>query len=74
MNEFSDNDVEAFFLLALCYQTLGLQDKLEQIKRQIEIHLKADQTSLALLQRMALQQADNFALPTLTKTPLAAVS
>ncbi|CAK1748197.1 response regulator [Vibrio crassostreae] len=74
MNEFSDNDVEAFFLLALCYQTLGLQDKLEQIKRQIEIHLKADQTSLALLQRMALQQADNFALPTLTKKPLAAVS
>ena len=74
MNEFSDNDVEAFFLLALCYQALGLHDKLEQIKRQIEVYLKADHTSLALLQRMALQQADNFALPTLTKAPLAAVS
>lgn len=74
VNEFSDNDVEAFFLLALCYQALGLQDKVDQIKRQIEIHLKADHTSLALLQRMALQQADNFALPTLTKASLAAVS
>ncbi|MFA0673402.1 response regulator, partial [Vibrio sp. 10N.222.51.A6] len=74
INEFSGNDVDAFFLLALCYQALGLQDKVVQIKRQIDVHLKADHTNLALLQRMALQQADNFSLPTLTKAPLAAVS
>lgn len=74
INEFSGNDVDAFFLLALCYQALGLQDKVVQIKRQIDVHLKADHTNLALLQRMALQQADNFSLPTLTKASLAAVS
>ncbi len=55
-------------------KALGLQDKFDQIERQIEAHSKMRSHYCALLQRMALQQADNFALPTLTKAPLAAVS
>ncbi len=73
LKEFSGTDIEAFFLLALCYQTLGLDEKLNQIKFHIETGLKAEQSGTALLQRMALQQADNFALPALKKAPLAAV-
>lgn len=73
-NEFSENDIEAFFLMALCYQSLGVQEKVEQITRQLDTLLKTDNSGLALLQRMALQQADNFALPPLNKSAPAAVS
>ncbi|MDK9760263.1 response regulator, partial [Vibrio sp. D173a] len=73
-NEFSENDIEAFFLMALCYQSLGVQEKVEQITRQLDTLLKTDSSGLALLQRIALQQADNFALPPLNKSAPATVS
>ena len=66
-NEFSDNDVEAFFLLAVCYQALGVDDKVDQLKRHLDRLLQSDGSGLAHLQHMALQQADNFALPPLVK-------
>jgi len=74
INEFSENDVEAFFLLAVCYQALGAHDRVEQLKRHLDSLLQSDNSGLAHLQQMALQQADNFALPPLVKAVPAAVN
>jgi hypothetical protein len=73
-NEFSENDIEAFFLLAVCYQALGAHDKVEQLKRHLDSLLQSDSSGLAHLQQMALQQADNFALPPLVKAVPAAAN
>ncbi|MFN1649538.1 response regulator [Vibrio rotiferianus] len=72
-SDFLDSDIEAHFLLAMCYQAIGMQEELEQVRIQTKSYLNNDDSGLALLQRLTFEQLDNFDLPPLIETSQVAV-
>ncbi|MEZ8094620.1 response regulator [Photobacterium swingsii] len=57
-DEYQPSDIEAYLLLCLCYQAVGDNERLTQLRQTLDTSLSQQDTGLSRLQQQALQKID----------------